>query len=84
MGGGPEGLGEALCLRLCPTQLGNRGWAMARLVSSDLGLVRASLVPDQAGREEGPGSGCLESEVGTLGKQLDREVWSSGETDQGM
>lgn len=37
MGGGPEGLGEALCLRLCPTQLGNRGWAMARLVSSDLG-----------------------------------------------
>ena len=41
-------------------------------------------VPDQAGREEWPGSGGLESEVGTLGKQLDRGVQSSRETDLGV
>ena len=33
--------------------------------------------------EEGPGSGGLESEVGTSGKQLDRGVRSSRETDLG-
>ena len=61
----------------------NCSWAEACLAINDLGAGSSPRVPDQAGREEWPGSGGLESEVGTLGKQLDRGVQSSRETDLG-
>lgn len=63
-------------------QLGNCSWAKACLAISDLGAGSSPQVPDQAGREEWPGTGGLESEVGIWGKQLDegsgaqeRQIW---------
>ena len=61
----------------------NCSWAEACLAINDLGAGSSPQVPDHAGREEWPGSGGLESEVGTLVKQLDRGVQSSRETDLG-
>lgn len=62
---------------------GNCSWAEACLAISDLGAGLSPRTPYQAGREEWPGSGGLESEVGTSWKQLDRGVRSSRETDLG-
>ena len=48
---------------------------------SDLGAGLSPRISYQAGRQEWPGSGNLESEVGTSWKQLGRGVRSSRETD---